>query len=153
MINSPRLFYPSCIHVLNCLYVYMHAHSCRKLWKQVECVIALRRLTINDKGVNGLTSSTKLCPCLLDFFDPHLIVSIHKFHTKHWSQVDSPHKGSVLRSDDAFFDVSPNKLLNSQTRCSWMELSWQKSCCFAQLSSDEAYQMVHYYTCRFPGAI
>ena len=47
--------------------------------------------------------------------------SSHKGQVINW---DSPHKGSVMRSFDVFFDVSQNKLLNKQLSCWWSEMPW-----------------------------
>ena len=41
--------------------------------------------------------------------------------------VDSPHKGSVMRSLDIFIVVKRSKLLTKQPSCRWLETPWRSS--------------------------
>ena len=41
------------------------------------------------------------------------------------SQVDSPHKGTIIQSFEIFFAGSLNKLLNKQSSYRWFQTPWQ----------------------------
>ena len=42
-----------------------------------------------------------------------------------WSPVESPHKGPVIQSLDAFFVLGQNKLIKKQSSCQWFQMPWR----------------------------
>ena len=60
-----------------------------------------------------------------------------------WSPVESPHKGPVIRSLDAFFVLGQNKLFKKQSSCQWFQTPWRV--CHV---SDPLIMFWLWYTCQ-----
>ena len=52
----------------------------------------------------------------------------------HWSPVDFPHKGTVIRNDDVFSAINLQKLLNKLSSC-----QWSYKCCPINETQDTAW--------------